>query len=89
MAAEIATLSTNVPRFFNEKQPGVAVIETAQDELAEAVETNKDVSEENWVYPYPTDFVLGEHPIDDVRELKVSGTLFEESLNSLTAIRSP
>jgi hypothetical protein len=77
MATEIATLNTDVPGFFAEKGPSVAVVETTQDELPHVVEINKDVSEEDWVYPYPTDFVLGDHPIDDVRELKVS-TIFNE-----------
>lgn len=80
MAAEVATLSTNVPHFIDEKEPGVAVVETGQDALPDAAEINKDVSEENWVYPYPTDFVLGEHPIDDVRKLKVSATLSKKRL---------
>jgi hypothetical protein len=88
MAAEITTLNTDVPEFFAEKGPSVAIVETAQRELPDVVEINKDVSEENWVYPYPTDFVLGDHPIDDVRELKVSTTLKEEDHTLLTSVRS-
>ena len=30
-----------------------------------------DTSPDDWVYPYPTDFKIHEHPIDEVRELKV------------------
>jgi hypothetical protein len=78
MATEIATIRTDVPRFFDEKETGVTVVETSQDEPQDVVEINKDVSEEDWVYPYPTDFVLGDHPIDDIRELKVSTTFKEE-----------
>ena len=29
-------------------------------------------SQEEWVYPHPTDFKLTEKPIDEVRELKVA-----------------
>ncbi|KAK5701642.1 hypothetical protein LTR97_004460 [Elasticomyces elasticus] len=25
-----------------------------------------------WIYPHPTDFTISEHPIDEVRELKVA-----------------
>jgi hypothetical protein len=71
MAAEVVTLNTNVPEVFDEKEPNIAVVEATQDVLQDVVEINKDVSEEDWVYPYPTSFVLGDHPIDDVRELKV------------------
>ncbi|KAI4774946.1 FAD/NAD(P)-binding domain-containing protein [Aureobasidium sp. EXF-3400] len=73
MAAEIATIRTDVPNFFDEKEAGITVVETTRDVLQDVVEINKDVSEEDWVYPYPTDFVLGDHPIDDVRELKRGG----------------
>ena len=78
MAAEFATISTKVPGFSYEKEPSIAVIETTQDIPQDAVEINKDVSEEDWVYPYPTDFVLSDHPIDDVRELKVGNTYMDE-----------
>lgn len=27
---------------------------------------------EEWVYPYPTDFKISEHPIDEYRDLEVS-----------------
>jgi hypothetical protein len=32
---------------------------------------NASISEDDWVYPHPTDFKLKETPIDEVRELKV------------------
>lgn len=78
MTAEFATLSTTVPGFSYEKEPSVAVIETTQDVPQDVAEINKGVSEEDWVYPYPTNFVLSEHPIDDVRELKVRTTFTHE-----------
>ena len=31
-----------------------------------------DTSEEDWVYPFPTDFKIHEHPLDEIRELKVA-----------------
>jgi hypothetical protein len=31
-------------------------------------------TQDDWQYPYPTDFKIHEHPIDDIRELKVSMT---------------
>jgi hypothetical protein len=52
------------------------------------VRINRVVSEEDWVHPYPTDFVLGGYPIDDIRELKTETTFMEENFTSLTAIRS-
>lgn len=33
----------------------------------EGLSTNND----EWVYPHPTDFKISEHPIDEVRSLKV------------------
>lgn len=81
MAAEIAIPITSLPEYLNEKQPAVAVVETTQDILQDHNANIKDVSEEDWVYPYPTDFVLGDHPIDDVRELKVITTFMEEKLS--------
>ncbi|KAH0287853.1 FAD/NAD(P)-binding domain-containing protein [Aureobasidium namibiae CBS 147.97] len=72
MATTIAIPVSNLPAYPNEKEPAVAVIETTQDLLQDVSTNNKDVPEEDWVYPYPTDFVLGDHPIDDVRELKVA-----------------
>lgn len=77
MAAEIAIPITNLPEYFDEKEPAVAVVETPQDGLQDLKANIKDVSEEDWVYPYPTDFVLGDHPIDDIRDLRVSETFME------------
>lgn len=31
-----------------------------------------NTSQDDWVYPYPTTFKIHEHPIDEVRELKVA-----------------
>lgn len=31
-----------------------------------------DASQDDWVYPYPTDFKIHEHPLDEIRELKVA-----------------
>jgi hypothetical protein len=31
-----------------------------------------DTSQDSWTYPYPTDFKIHEHPLDDIRELKVA-----------------
>jgi hypothetical protein len=78
MAAEVVTLNTDAYGFYGEKEPSIAVVETTQDVLQDVVEINKDVPEEDWVYPYPTSFVLGDHPIDDVRELKVRSAFLEE-----------
>ncbi|CAD0082227.1 unnamed protein product [Aureobasidium vineae] len=33
-----------------------------------------DTSQEDWVYPYPTDFKIHEHPLDEIRELKVQAS---------------
>jgi hypothetical protein len=60
MAAKFATLSTTMPGYSYEKEPSVAVIETTQDVPQNVAEINKDVSEEDWVYPYPTSFVLAD-----------------------------
>lgn len=29
----------------------------------------------DWVYPHPTDFRISEHPIDEVKPLKVCSTI--------------
>jgi hypothetical protein len=34
-------------------------------------ESWKHISEDDWVYPFPTDFELSEHAIDEQRHLKV------------------
>lgn len=81
MTAEIAIPIGNLPEYFNEKEPAVAVVETTPDLSKDAGVNNKGVSEEDWVYPYPTDFVLGEHPIDDIRELRVCTTSTEGTVH--------
>ena len=41
----------------------------AQDDLPPA---NPSKSDDDWVYPFPTDFKIQEYPIDEIRPLKVS-----------------
>lgn len=31
-----------------------------------------NTSQDDWVYPYPTKFKIHEHPLDEIRELKVA-----------------
>lgn len=31
-----------------------------------------DIESDEWVYPHPTDFKISEHPIDEVKRLKVN-----------------
>ena len=51
------------------KEPTV-VIEAA-DSSASSSTDKKGPSTEDWVYPHPTDFKISEHPIDEVRKLRV------------------
>jgi hypothetical protein len=41
----------------------------AEDDLPH---TESMKSDDDWVYPFPTDFKIQEHPIDEIRPLKVS-----------------
>lgn len=47
---------------------GPAIDLVAQDDLPPAESLKND---DDWVYPYPTDFQIQEHPIDEIRSLKV------------------
>lgn len=49
----------------------------AQDDLPAAPDLN---TEDDWTYPYPTDFVIQEKSIDENRPLKVNITLKLESI---------
>ena len=40
----------------------------AEDDLPP---TDSLKSDDDWVYPFPTDFKIQEHPIDEIRPLKV------------------
>jgi hypothetical protein len=40
----------------------------AEDDLPR---TDSLKSDDDWVYPFPTDFKIQEHPIDEIRPLKV------------------
>lgn len=55
----------------------------AQDDLppAEKLET-----EDDWDYPYPTDFVIQEKPIDDHKSLKVSMQLGQNMIRHLLTV---
>jgi hypothetical protein len=55
----------------NVEASGPVIDLVAEEDLppAERLKNNDD-----WVYPFPTDFKIQEKPIDEVRSLKVSGT---------------
>jgi hypothetical protein len=61
MATVIDSLGGKVVSDVNEK-PSVIKLQA----LPEQNGTRND-----WQYPYPTDFKIHEHPIDEIRELKV------------------
>lgn len=71
MAAVAAVRGNGIADVVDPKAPSVNIVETVQDAPTNTGLPSKDVSEADWVYPYPTNFKLGEHPIDDIRELKV------------------
>lgn len=51
------------------KKPAVVEVMASVDDTRAGAE---DVQDEDWDYPFPTDFKISEHPIDEVRPLKVS-----------------
>ena len=58
---------------LNEAHPSVktsTIIEVANDVSQSAIEDTKKQQPE-WVYPHPTNFTISEHPIDEVKALKV------------------
>lgn len=57
----------------NVEAAGPTIDLVAQDDLPPAESLKND---DDWVYPYPTDFKIQERPIDEVRSLKVSITGF-------------
>lgn len=58
----------------NELDKSAVIIETVEDERSDTPTDIKDVSQDDWVYPYPTSFKISEHPTDEVRTLKVAYT---------------
>jgi hypothetical protein len=42
------------------------------DDIREPPVHEKASKKEEWIYPHPTSFKLGEHPIDEVRPLRVA-----------------
>ena len=53
------------------KNAGI-VIEAVEAESSEASSSDeKQVKDDEWTYPHPTDFKISEHNIDEIRELKV------------------
>lgn len=53
----------------NVNAPGPTIDLVAQDDLPA---TKKPEDDDDWDYPYPTDFKIQERAIDDIRPLKVS-----------------
>ena len=54
------------------KEPNVT-IEAVDDSASASSSTGGDVTVDDEVfYPHPTDFKIGEHPIDEIRQLKVA-----------------
>lgn len=57
----------------------ITVLQPNGTEISHKILTEKaptlielDTSQDDWVYPYPTDFKIHEHPLDEIRELKVA-----------------
>ncbi|KAF2765584.1 FAD/NAD(P)-binding domain-containing protein [Teratosphaeria nubilosa] len=53
---------------------GTVIIEAAVNEAGDvtAEDANAGAAKEDWVYPHPTDFKLSEHPVDEIRPLRVA-----------------
>lgn len=53
-------------------EPPVAGREVDGDASKRKDSTDADANaQDDWTYPYPTDFKIEEHPIDEIRPLKV------------------
>lgn len=46
--------------------------QTLADSMKPTPQTQQTETEDEWVYPYPTNFKLSEKPIDEHRDLEVS-----------------
>jgi hypothetical protein len=53
----------------NIEAPGTTIDLVAAEDLPPAGSLKSD---DDWVYPFPTDFKIQEKPIDEVRQLKVA-----------------
>lgn len=60
----------------------VTVTEVENDSTSSSTPTT-DIQDDDWVYPWPTDFKLTEKPIDEIRELKVA--VIGAGLSGITA----
>lgn len=87
MTAVAAGRGNGIGDLVDPKAPSVEVVETIQDSTKNTDPAGRHVSEDDWVYPYPTDFKLSEHPIDDIRKLKVDLTKFSCQCACLTINR--
>lgn len=52
------------------KKPAVVEVSAPVDDPRPLAVDGKNETED-WEYPYPTDFKLSEHPVDEIRPLKV------------------
>ena len=52
----------------NVEAPGPAIDLVAADDLPPSESLKND---DDWAYPFPTDFKIQEKPIDEIRQLKV------------------
>lgn len=71
----MASLELEAPLANNEskKQDNIFITEIENDSSTSSLPMpNGAVSDEEWVYPHPTDFKLTEAPIDEPRALKVA-----------------
>jgi hypothetical protein len=89
--AQLASSKTNLPSTMGDAAEPPAVTHfgrdnlnasgpvidlVAEDDLPPPTDALK--SDDDWVYPFPTDFKIQEHPIDEIRPLKVG--IFGDSL---------
>ena len=70
MAQVLDTPRNGINGGGDEKKPAIVeVLAPTDDNTLPGAEEVED--DEEWGYPYPTDFKISERPIDDIRHLKV------------------
>lgn len=73
--ADVSDAPDGLNGHLDDKKPAVVEVMAPVDDARPGAE--EGVQDEDWDYPFPTDFKISEHPIDEVRPLKVglAGTL--------------
>ena len=65
-------LEAHLPPDMNLPKDATVVTDIEKGSTSSISSSNAVAADDEWVYPYPTEFKLTEKPIDEIRELKVA-----------------